>query len=196
MIAYEAPPGAPRLRDLDADVTAMLLDLYRHLGGRREDPDLRPGSWDLSANGVLIELDEELHFNRYRETTLRQTWAQSLPWNRPYLEFCQSRESECLRAATWGKRWTSESSANMFGDAAPPGDLLSAAGSPRWKQRALYDAIKDAVAAHGAGTKVARLSVYDEVSGQSLGNVLTGSARCQIEDLLALVDARTAQAPP
>lgn len=166
LVADVAPRSAPRIDDLRRSLAEDIFDLYRTLGGRLDRPALRPGAWDLSMDGVLVELDEELHFNRYRDTTLRRPWAAVLPWTAPYVHMCRDREVECMRAAKWGRRWTSESSARMFGDAAQPGDVSSEAGAPRWKQRALYDAMKDAIAAQNENVKVARLSVYDEVSGR------------------------------
>jgi hypothetical protein len=51
----------------------------------------------------------------------------------------------------------------------PPGDL-DGAGAPRWKQRALYDAMKDTARSAGAGAAVlARVSVWDPVAGATLG---------------------------
>jgi hypothetical protein len=138
---------------------------------------------------VLIELDEELHFNRYRKMTLDRPWAASLPWATSYAEACETREAECLRAATWGKRWSNPSSVHMFGAGAPPGQLTDG-GAPRWKQRALYDAVKDA-AAHERELRVARLSVYDEMSGLPLGGALEGRHSVDIQELRELLSART-----
>jgi hypothetical protein len=43
-------------------------------------PPLRPGAWDLVfADGLVVELDEELHFNRYRAQSLQNEWATDLP---------------------------------------------------------------------------------------------------------------------
>jgi hypothetical protein len=177
LAADVTPRRAPRIADLHPSIAEDLFDLYRTLGGRLDRPVLRPGAWDLSMDGVLIELDEELHFNRYRETTLQRPWAAGLPWTWPYLDMCRAREVECRRAGRWGRRWTNESSVRMFGDGARPGDLSSDAGAPRWKQRALYDAVKDAIAAQDENMRVARLSVYDEVSGRLLWDVLDSGTR-------------------
>ena len=52
---------------LGADVRASVMALYFELGGQQERPVLRPGAWHLALNGgVVVELDEELHLNRYR----------------------------------------------------------------------------------------------------------------------------------
>jgi len=191
LVVDVTPPSAPRIDDLQPWMAEDLFDLYRTLGGKLDRPALRPGAWDLSLDGVLIELDEELHFNRHRETTLRRPWAAALPWTAPYLDMCRAREVECLRAARWGQRWTSQSSVRMFGGGGQPGDISSDAGAPRWKQRALYDAVKDAIAAQDEDTKVARLSVYDEVSGRLLGDVLEVRAPLDLDELLAVLASRT-----
>ena len=63
-------------------------------------------------------------------------------------------------------------------------------GAPRWKQRALYDAIKDA-SAHANDLRFARLSIYDEVSGAPLGAALSGRHSIDTDELLELLAART-----
>lgn len=181
------PPPAPRTRDLD--LAADIVGLYRALGGTQEEPSLRPGAWDLAFEGnLVIELDEELHFNRYRAATLDPAWTASLPWREDYLCYCVDREPVCLSAATWGKRWTNPSCERLFGEGGAPGDL-SGAGAPRWKQRALYDAIKDAAAAVGA-VRLARVATVDVVAGVPLGDVLEGRVEVEPEVVVGLVTER------
>jgi hypothetical protein len=180
---------APRIEDLDSSLASRVLALYKTLGGQLAFPSLRPGPWDLSMDGLLIELDEELHFNRYRAMALAEVWADPLPWAEAYRDMSRAREPECHRAGQWGQRWTSSGSERLFGRGAPPGDLAAPGGAPRWKQRALYDAMKDAVALTGKLT-VARLSVYDVVSGKLLGNVLGGRGSLEIDDLMTLLRMR------
>lgn len=166
------PPAAPRLGDL-GPFAVEITDLYQQLGGTQLEPTLRPGAWDLAFDDdLVVELDEELHFNRYRGATLERTWTASLPWREDYLRYCVEHEPGCLAAATWGKRWTNPSCARLFGEGGAPGDL-SGAGAPRWKQRALYDAMKDAAAAAGA-VRLARVATVDVVAGVPLGEVLEG----------------------
>ena len=183
-------PKAPRLQNLSSDLRESVSDLYRSLGGQQDQPIFRPGSWDLSLGGVLIELDEDLHYNRYRETTLAPDWAATLPWTPTYVGHCQVCETECLRAGKWGKRWTNASSARMFSEGSPPGDL-SDKGSPRWKQRALYDALKDAFAVQSGTVRVARLSVDDGINGTRLGDALEQRAGLDLDGLLELLETRT-----
>jgi hypothetical protein len=105
---------------------------------------LTPGPWDLLVDGVLVELDEQMHFNRYRTVTLELAAYRELPRfpRAAYREFCSSRETECRRHGWSSGAWTDPSSERHFGAPRPQGELRGA-GSPRWKQRAVYDAMKD-----------------------------------------------------
>lgn len=186
-------PPSPRITDLSPEHADGVVALFEGLGGHKGSIDrLRPGGWDLAlADGVIVELDEELHFNRYRQLTLQSAWAQALPWTTAYRELCASHEAQCLRAAQWGKRWTNPSCEVLFGAPAPAGDLDGAGGAPRWKQRALYDAMKDAFAA-GSSIQLARLSVHDVVGDLSLEAVLRYPSKVDLDALKGLIEARTA----
>lgn len=180
-------PLAPRIRDVGGS-SVEIEGRYRELGGTLDEPTLRPGGWDLSFEDLVVELDEELHFNRYRGATLQPAWTTSLPWREDYLRYCTNHEPACLAAATWGKRWTNPSCERLFGEAGAPGDL-SGAGAPRWKQRALYDAIKDAAAAVGA-VRLARVATVDVVAGVPLGDVLEGRVEVEPQVVVGLVSER------
>jgi hypothetical protein len=58
--------------------------------------------------------------------------------------------------------WSNASSEREF---EPPGERgqLAGDGSPRWKQRAFYDYIKD-LAPRTIGVPISRISIYDTVS--------------------------------
>ena len=163
------------------------MDLYRALGGILDAPKLAPGSWDLAyADGLLVELDEDMHFNRYRGITLDCPWASQLPWSDPYRRYVVEGEG---RAGRGGKRWTNSSAEKMFGPADPDG-VFEVNGAPRWKQRAIYDAMKDAAAAMGQ-VKLARLSIYDSVEGHLLNDVLYGRIEVDPRGVEELVVQRT-----
>lgn len=180
-------PFAPRLESLPSDVAASVLDLYRALGGIQNAPRLAPGSWDLAyADGLLIELDEDLHFHRYRGITLDAPWAEHLPWTVPYRGYVKEGER---RAGTGGRRWTSPSAERMFGPSDSDG-VFGEHGAPRWKQRALYDAMKDAAAAAGQ-VRLARVSIYDSVDGVALNDVFYGRVQVPAKSLAEFVDRRT-----
>ena len=73
----------------------------------------------------------------------------------------------------------------------PPGDLVGD-GAPRWKQRAVYDALKDTVLLLPGGIRLARVATHDTVEGMSLGAVLGGLAAVDPRSILALVESRIA----
>lgn len=163
-------------------------DLYRKLGGVQTQPRLAPGKWDLAFADLVVELDEELHFNRYRCATLSDEWTKALPWSADYRRFSAEYEGECIRAGSWGKRWTTDSAEAQFGPASEPKDLPRH-GAPRWKQRALYDSMKDALADSGA-VRLARLSVHDVVGSVTLDTILNGRAECDLDALAKLIERR------
>ncbi|QKS13977.1 hypothetical protein HUN58_14955 [Curtobacterium sp. Csp1] len=126
-------PAAPRLPDLTASIRTEILDLYRSLGGLAPEPQIRPGPWDLSYGDVVVELDEDFHFNRYRTLTLLAPFASTLPWAVDYRRHSTEQEH---RSGTGGRRWTNPSAERMFGSADAEMVFLDV-GAPRWKQRAL-----------------------------------------------------------
>jgi hypothetical protein len=138
---------------------------------------------------VTIELDEELHFNRFRAQTLAASWYERVSWAQDYARLCGQHERRCLDAGKWVQRWTTSSCEILFGPAGPAGQIAGA-GAPRWRQRALYDAIKDLVATSPGGPKSARLSVYDRVDGRSLEWWLHRPTRPNRDRLLGLIDSR------
>jgi hypothetical protein len=177
------PTGAAHHREL--------LALYRSLGGLLKRPTWRPGVWDLSFGGPLVvELDEQLHFNRYRARTLDTSWSSALPWTHIYRSYCVRYEERCLRDGRGQQRWTNPSCRRNF-SGGPAGDL--AAGAPRWKQRAFYDALKDSAPAAGLPLAFARIAIYDVVGGELLDDVLEGRTSVDPLRLLELVEARTAR---
>jgi hypothetical protein len=156
----------PRLGNLPNTAADEVLEIYRALGGAQPSPTLRPGSWDVLVDDVLVELDEQLHFNRYRSLTLTAGSYEHLPRFplADYRTFCAAKEGVCLKLGQGQKRWTSDSTEAQFGPSAPRGDL-SGAGAPRWKQRALYDLIKDLTQLDSQAPPLARISIWDRLPG-------------------------------
>ncbi len=183
----------PKLPGSQPPESAWIEQSYRQLGGIQSAPVLRPRGWDISTrDGLIVELDEEQHFNRYRSVTLRTVWASTLPWSRAYLEYCDLHEETALRKCSGVGFWESPGSVAQFGSAGLPRELIGP-GSPRWKQRALYDSMRDAAAAAGR-VQLARLSVYDDVGGVRLGTALRDLRRLDRGALAELIAIRTA--PP
>jgi len=187
-------PKVPRQASLPPAASTDILDLYHRLGGALATPSFRSGPWDLAFEGdIVVELDEELHFNRYRLLTLETSWYRGVGWVHAYRRFCAQNEGKCLTAGDWGKRWTSPSCERMFGAPGPAGQL-DGAGAPRWKQRALYDTIKD-LAPLTTPLRVVRLSVYDRVAERTLADCLHSPASTDISALGTLLDERIGYDP-
>ena len=189
-------PPAPRLARMPPEAAENVEALYVALGGRRGAPALGPRGWDLLAGETLVELDEEQHFNRYRATTLQTGWAEQLPWTTPYQGWCATEEDACLKAAVRQGFWTTPTSTAQFGPSAPRSDIDAPGGAARWKQRALYDAMRDSAALAGVlGYRLARLSVHDSIDGTRLNDILTGrfltGRTPNLEAFVALLDSRT-----
>lgn len=183
-------PPSPRRHHLKALAHEIDL-LYEQLGGVQLKPRLAPSSWDACLGGIVVELDEEQHFNRFRGVTLAPAWAAALPWQGAYRTYCDAFEDVCMKAASHHKFWTNPSSEIQFGKSGPRETGLGhPVGPARWRQRALYDAMRDAYAV-ALGTRLARLSVHDVVDGNSLGDVLQGRATCSANSLRELVVLRT-----
>ncbi len=175
---------------MDPESAERVLELYRALGGEVESfAVLRPGVWDIVlTDGLIVELDEEQHFNRYRRITLDVPWADALPWADDYRRYCVEHEDAALKKAKRGGYWASPSTEGMFGAADAPG-VFEPSGSPRWKQRALYDAMRDVLAASGV-VRLARVAVWDEVGDTTLARVLDGRADVDHDALAELLRLR------
>lgn len=175
---------------LPAPAADMLMVIFRALGGVPAHPVLAPRGWDLRADDVLIEFDEALHFNRYRDLTLATPWSSALPWTGTYGKLSVSMEGMCLRDGEYGGKWANPSSDRMFGGSDRPG-VLGPLGSSRWKQRALYDAVKDAHAVHTSGVSLARVSIHDEVGGLNVNMATEKGILLEPEALRSFIAART-----
>jgi hypothetical protein len=154
----------PRRSDIKSSKYVEEVErVYRELGGVKLAFPLRLGQWDLEVNNAAVELDEYLHFNRYRAQTLRSSAYQDLT-SFPlalYKTYCKSCEERCRRAGSYGKKWTSDSSESQFGPGSDPGNL-SGKGAPRLKQRAFYDFVKD-LTPLVLGEPLVRVAVWDTV---------------------------------
>lgn len=186
-----APPPLPRFADLSTGVQALIRHTYDLLGGAPEQFDrIRPGGYDLAFTTpdgmLLVELDEEQHFNRYRALTLPAAGRLGLPWVPAYLDYCARHEARLLPGWGTGRRWTNPSAARFFGEPSPPGDFTGN-GAPRWRQRAFYDSVKDALPRR----TLSRVSVYDTVvDGLTLESQLRRPEAADVEAVRALVSGR------
>ncbi len=179
-----------------AGLTRAVTDTYARLGGRLPQPPINPGKWDVEFDGFAVELDEYLHFNRYRALTLASPIYQRLDGfpHDTYLGYCADHEAKCLASGGYGGKWTNPSCERQFGAGSPPKDL-SGPGAPRWKQRAFYDFLKD-LAPLAAGVRLARIAVWDQLTdakpGLTVADVLAHPQKAHVIGLVQLVRSRSA----
>ncbi len=189
LTAAERPPR-PRINEVPGVARTRIEDVYRALNG---NPNLlhqaKPGAFDLCVSTtdgpLIVELDEEQHFNRYRATTLSFPWAEAFPWVSAYRDYSRVHEADLARKFISGGRWTNASAPRYFGTASAPGDF-SGVGSPRWRQRAFYDAVKDLL----PGIRLARIAVFDVVDGRSVEAVLRSKDHSAGAAVRRLVESR------
>lgn len=179
-------PNAPRIRALGLAEEVGLI--YRALSGRSSEPRSQPGPWDIPCDRVIVELDEQRHFNRYRSVTLNApTYGSCKVIDVPeYRTFCETYEPDCLRSARHRGYWTNASAEREFGPSAPEG-VLEGAGSARWRQRAFYDYLKDAYAT-AAAVPLLRVAIWEQVEGRTdltLGVALKMLARGRNSEVLS-----------
>ena len=148
---------------LSSEYTDEILSVYKRLGGVQAHCIPHLGKWDMALGDLAIELDEEQHFNRYREVTLDSAAYSKLPKfpKSEYLSYCRMHEDAALRKAGHGGWWTNPSCEKQFGEASDR-RTLDDKGAPRWKQRAFHDFAKDLTPLI-VGLPVARVSIWDTV---------------------------------
>ena len=154
----------PALTDIrDTFLEPHVMKVYKSLGGLESLPKVSPGAWDLILDCGVVELDEELHFNRYRLQTLQSPLYDRLH-NFPtsvYSAFSMQFEAACFSSGKFGGKWTNASAEVQFGfaDSRP---CVHTMMSPRWKQRAFYDFIND-LTPMVLRFNLSRISVWDSV---------------------------------
>lgn len=174
-------PPKPQMEDIEkADLYSAVTKVYKELGGILDIFPCNVGKYDLALDNYIIELDEEAHFNRYRLVTLNSIiYAQNNSFSvETYKSYCKNHEDFAIRRRSGGGFWTNPSTEKQFGKASKNRDL-SGNGSPRWKQRAFYDFLKDLVPLL-YGIPLIRISIYDEYDAGdgkriSVNNILNNS---------------------
>lgn len=179
-----------------SDLLPAVRDVYKQLGGVLDEPAIKFRKWELEYEGIAIELDEYLSFNRYRTLTLQSPAYAKLPLFplADYTRYCAEHEENCLKAGRTGDKWSTEPAEHHFGPAAQPGDLDDAQGAPRWKQRAFYDFVKD-LSPLLCNVQVVRLSIWDTVeeggNTRTLLDVLKEPAGGTAGAIAKLIEARS-----
>ena len=161
-------------------------EVFKSLGGINMDIPANLGM-HLQYQGLLIQIDDELHFNRYRKISLESSFYKDHSGFKvlEYLRNCRIEEKECIKSGLAGSNWHNPKAKKMFGDSEEPGDLsMERNGSSAWKLRAWIDFIQD-ISGEIMGYKVLRISVYDKLMVnnkiQSLGTLMKTSQKKNYE---------------
>ena len=180
-----------------AGIMNEVFRTYKRLGGILNHLPLSFGKWDICLNGFIVELDEEQHFNRYRTITL-DSYIYHLENGFDifaYKKYCLDNELCCLAKSSWGKYWTSPSTEKQFGLPGPKGDL-NGNGSPRWKQRAFYDYLRDLYSMIYK-IPLLRISVYDKIHIKKqlkvVGSILSEACSDDLKELVNFIERKTNQ---
>lgn len=185
----------PTMADVvTAGMYRIVHDVYRSLGGLLPVPTVSLRKWDMEFEGLAVELDEYLHFNRYRAITLRSPVYSELR-GFPlalYRQYCVQHEDVCLRVGAFGGKWSNPSCERQFGQGSSPRNL-GEDGAPRWKQRAFYDFVKD-LSPLLIGVRIARISAWDLVSDgareRTVAEILCSPSEAGARGIVELVRVR------
>lgn len=177
----------PKISIFEIEYSGLISEverIYYALGGTSEQVPLNYGAWDIPLKDFCIELDEERHFNRYRFETLTSSIYKDYSFFSVsnYREYCLMNEDQCLKSASWGNNWRTNSSDKLFIVSGDNGDL-SKNGSSRWRQRAFYDFIKD-LTFFIRKVPVLRVSIYDTYNGNTVNEMLI---KKDVQNLRALL---------
>ncbi|MCH7399501.1 hypothetical protein MM236_15970 [Belliella sp. DSM 107340] len=156
----------------------LLAEIFETLGGNGHHlPLLERLKFDFKINRFLFVYDDQVHFNRYRLSTLKTDLYDtfSYSWSDGYKRLCRTFEKDCLKAGLQERIWFGPPIASkVFGKSEEPADL-SGNGSAGWKLNAYNDAQYDLLT-RLHGYKLIRIPVYE--------NIMTGGSLKKIDDLL------------
>lgn len=155
----------------------FLAEAFEALGGSGPFPKLGRLKVDFQIDRTLYLFDDEVHFNRYRLSTLKTSVYKTFVfvWQGSYERLCRQFEKQCLQAGLQQRIWTGPPlAARCFGQAEEPG-VLTGNGSPGWKLTAYNDLQYDLIT-RLMGYKIARISGYE--------NLLVGGTLRKLDQLL------------
>ncbi|MGY6742407.1 MAG: DUF7255 family protein [Cecembia sp.] len=155
----------------------LIQELFDQLGGKGKPPLLDKLKFDFKINRFLFLYDNEVHFNRFRLSTLKTNiyTTFSFPWVESYKRLCRNFERECLKSGSQERIWFGPPLAGrIFGKSEAIGDL-SGNGAAGWKLNAYNDAQYDLLS-RLHGYKLVRIPIYE--------NLMIGGSLKKIDDLL------------
>lgn len=112
-----------------------------------------------------------------------------------YAKYCADYENNCLKKSSWRKYWTSPSTEKQFGLPGQNGDLKEN-GSPRWRQRAFNDYLRDAFVIIYR-TPLVRISIYDKILAKdqikSVGTILMDANASDLSEMVKFIEQKVNQ---
>ena len=168
------------LKNLD-----QIKKIYNELGGCSNKISLWLCHVEIKLqNDKYLELDEQLHFNRYRLITLNsKLYVNCNLFNVDfYKDLCKNHEIDCLKSGGYAGKWKNNSTEKLFLKSSPFKDL-NGNGSSRWKQRAFYDFIKDIFALEN-NKNLRRVSIWETIAnGILIKNILDNEIKEYYDEL-------------
>ncbi|MGK7396972.1 MAG: DUF7255 family protein [Candidatus Cyclobacteriaceae bacterium M3_2C_046] len=110
---------------------------------------------------IIIELDDQYLYNRYRIPALKSPIYQKIPHLQveKIKRYSKIYEKECIKSGLRAGIWTSAQAERYFGKPSEPGDFFGK-GSPGWKFIVWREFLKDAFTCISK-YKIIRFSIYD-----------------------------------
>jgi len=162
---------------LDEKGKNWLKNCLAEMGGNGAIPLLEKHKFDFKIGRQLILWDEEIHFNRYRLTTLKSDFylEMNYPFFESYKRLCRTYEKEALKTGMQIRIWSGPPIAKtLFGEASEPGDF-SGNGGTGWKLLA-YNSMQTDLQTRIHGYKLIRLNPYE--------TLMTGGSLKRLDQLL------------
>lgn len=171
-----------------------LLEAYGNLGGLMDPPDIKFTVSFMEFGRFCVQLDEAIHFNRYRAKTLRSAFYEKLASfpTMKYRTYCRKYEVECLKAGTSKPYWTNDEAEKHFGKSQHSGDL-GLNGSAGWKMTAFKDFLTDLIC-RKRKIRLLRIPVWDDLMVdrklKKFNELLMSPTTAEKEQILKLIEAR------
>ena len=165
--------------------------IYSKLGGKLGNFPLRIGNFDIKfGRNNYLELDEQLHFNRYRLITFNSKIYSNCKifLVGSYKKWCDEKEIICLKSGRSGGKWKNKSSEKQFPNSSENGDL-NGNGSSRWKQRAFYDFLKDVYVIEN-NIKMRRISIWETIDGKTVKEILEKELKNYYSSLIDYINKK------
>ncbi|TFV97818.1 hypothetical protein E4S40_04040 [Algoriphagus kandeliae] len=175
---YESEVDLPIMPHyLDEKGKSWLAEIFSDLGGEGSIPLFEKIKLDFKINRHLILWDTEVHFNRYRLTTLRSDLysENNFSFVDAYKRLCRTYEKEAIKAGLQMRIWNGPPIANrLFGNSNEPGDF-SGNGASGWKLQAYNDSQIDFLT-RIHGYKLIRLCPFE--------TLMTGGSLKRLDQIL------------